>query len=101
MKWQLLISTFNVLPDSTILPNYAGHSVVQAKLLDFSNFRPLDAKQVYTAFSSFLTDLDMVVIAHNDSLQPVPMHQMTLEALHQAVMNKLRSESSALLGIST
>ena len=74
---------------------------MQAELLDFSTFRPSDAKQDYTALSSFLTGLDMVVIVHSDSLQPVPMHQMTLEALHQAVMNKLRSESSALLGIST
>ena len=52
----------------------------------------------FKALNTFLTDLDMIVIAQSDTLQPVPMSQMTLEALHQAVMNKLRSESQALLG---
>ena len=58
----------------------------------------LQTRQVFTALSSFLTDLDMIVIAHSDTLQPVPMSQMTLEALNQAVMNKWRSESQALFG---
>ena len=93
-----LETSFNALPDSTILPNYAGHPVVQAKLLDFSTFKPLDSRQVYEALNTFFTDLDMIVIAHSDTLQPVPMSQMTLEALHQAVMSKLRSEAQALMG---
>ena len=93
-----LESSLNSLQDSIILPNYEGHPVVQAKIVDFSVFKTYNAKQVYDALSTFFVDPDMLVIAHSDSLQPVPMHQMTLEALHSAMMAKMRSEAQPLLG---
>ena len=91
-------SSINSLPDTAVLPCFQGHSVVQAKLLDFGVFKPLGAKLVFEALSSFITSMEMVVIAHSDTSQPVPMHQMTLNDLHQAMRTKLRSEAQPLLG---
>ena len=93
-----LESSLNSLPDTTIIPNYEGHSVVQCKLMDFSIFRPLDARQVFETLNTYFTDPEMLVIAHSDSPQPIPMHQMTLEALNAAMLSKLRSEAQPLLG---
>jgi len=73
-----LESSLNSLPDSTILPNYERHPVVKAKIVDFSVFKTYDA--------------------HSDSPQPIPMHQMTLEALHSAMLSKVTSEAQPLLG---
>ena len=93
-----LESSINSIPDSAILPCFQEHSVVQAKLLDFSAFKPLGAKHVFDQLSTFITSSDMLVIAPSDTLQPVPLHQMTLEALCQAMRTKLRAESQPLLG---
>ena len=93
-----LESSINTLPDTSVLPCFQGHPVVQSKLLDFSAFKSLGSKEVYEALSSFITGMDMLVIAHSDTAQPVPMHQMTLEALTQAMRTRLRSEAQALLG---
>ena len=62
-----LESSLNSLQDSTILPNYEGHPVVQAKIVDFSVFKTYNARQVYDALSTFFVDPDMLVIAHSDS----------------------------------
>ena len=55
-------------------------------------------KVVFDALSSFISSLDMIVIAPSNTPQPVPMHLMTLEALCQAMRRKLRVEAQPLLG---
>jgi hypothetical protein len=93
-----LDSSINSLSDTAIIPCYEGHSVVQAKLLDFGGFKPVGPKVVFDALSSFISSLDMIVIAPSNTPQPVPMHLMTLEALCQAMRRKLRVEAQPLLG---
>ena len=93
-----LDSSFNSLPDSSVIPNYQGHPVVQAKLVDFSVFRPFNSKEVFHQLQTFFEGPDMIVIAHSDSPQPIPMSLMTLEALNEAMMQRLRNETQALLG---
>ena len=48
-----LESLINTLPDTSVLPCFQGHPVVQSKLLDFSAFKSLGSKEVYEALSSF------------------------------------------------
>ena len=93
-----LDSSFNSLQDSSVIPNYQGHPVVQAKLVDFSVFRPFNSKEVFQQLQTFFEGPDMIVIAHSDSPQPIPMSLMTLEALNEAMMQRLRNETQALLG---
>ena len=93
-----LDSSINSLSDTAIIPCYEGHSVVQAKLLDFGGFKPVGPKVVFDALSSFISSMDMIVIAPSNTPQPVPMHLMTLEALCQAMRRKLRVEAQPLLG---
>ena len=93
-----LETSINALPDTPVLPCYQEHPVVQSKILDFAAFKHLGPREVYAALSSFITSMDMLVIAHSDTAQPVPMHQMTLEALTQAMRTRMRSEAQALLG---
>ena len=93
-----LETSLNSLPDSTIIPNYEGHTVVQCKIMDFSVLKSFDAKQVFETLTTYFIDSDMLVIAHSDSPQPIPMHQMTLEALDAAMQSRLRSEPQPLLG---
>ena len=40
----------------------------------------------------------MIVIGHSDTPQPIPMHLMTLEALDEAMRQRLKTETQALLG---
>ena len=93
-----LNSSFNSVPESSIIPNYQGHPVVKAKLVDFSTFKPFDAKDVFEQLGAFFIDPDMIVISHSDTPQPIPMHLMTLEALDGAMRQKLKTETQALLG---
>ena len=93
-----LQSSINSLSDTPILPCFQGYSVVQAKLLDFGVFKPLGPNLVFEALSSLITSMDMLVIAPSKTPQPVPMQLMTLEALCQAMRQKLRVEAQPLLG---
>ena len=93
-----LDSLINSLPDTAIIPCFEGHSVVQAKLLEFSTFKPFGPKMVFEALSAFISSSDMIVLAPSNSPQPVSMQQMTLEALCQAMRQKLRVEAQPLLG---
>ena len=93
-----LETSFKTLRDTAILPQYDGHPVVQAKMVEFSAFKPFEAGQVFESLNSYFNSSDMLVIAHSNSPQPIPMHQMTLEALNEAMLTRLRSESQALLG---
>ena len=93
-----LEKSFNTLRDTAILPQYDGHPVVQAKMVEFSAFKSFGAGQVFESLNSYFNSSDMLVIAHSNSPQPIPMHQMTLEALNEAMLTRLRSESQALLG---
>ena len=88
-----LDSLINSLPDRAIIPCFEGHSVVQAKLLDFGTFKPFGPKMVFEALSAFISSSDMIVLAPSNSPQPVSMQQMTLEALCQAMRQKLRVEA--------
>ena len=68
-----LESSINALPDTPVLPCYEEHPVVQSKILDFAAFKHLGPREVYEALSSFITSMDMLVIAHSDTAQPVPI----------------------------
>ena len=93
-----LESSVNTLPDTPILPNYAGHPVVLAKIIDFSVFKDLDPREVFNTLKTYFNSRDMIVIACSDTPQPVPLQQMTLEALEFAMLFSVRSESQTLLG---
>jgi len=93
-----LESSVNTLPDTPILPNYAGHPVVLAKIIDFSIFKDLDPREVFNTLKTYFNSRDMIVIACSDTPQPVPLQQMTLEALEFAMLFSVRSESQTLLG---
>ena len=86
----------NSLPDTPILPNFAGHPVVLAKVIDFSMFKDLDPREVFC--KTYFNSKDMLVIACSDTPQPVPLQQMTLEALEFAMLFSVRSEPQTLLG---
>ena len=49
-----LNSSFNSVPDSSIIPNYQRFFVVKAKLVDFSTFKSFDARDVFELLGGFL-----------------------------------------------
>ena len=42
-----LETSVNALPDTPILPNFPGHPVVKAKILDFSMFKGSEPLDIY------------------------------------------------------
>ena len=93
-----LETSVNTLPDTPILPNFLDHPVVLAKLIDFSIFRDLDSREVVNTLKAYFNSKDMIVIACSESPQPVPLQQMTLEALEVAMTFTVKSEPQSLLG---
>ena len=93
-----LETSVNTLPDTPILPNFVDHPVVLAKLIDFSIFKDLDSREVVNTLKTYFNSMDMLVIACSESPQPVPLQQMTLEALEFAMTFTVKSEPQALLG---
>ena len=88
----------NTLPDTPVLPNFLDHPVVLAKIIDFSIFRDLDSREVVNSLKAYFNSKEMLVIACSESPQPVPLQQMTLEALEYAMTFTVKTEPQALLG---
>ena len=90
----------NTLPDTPVLPNFLDHPVVLAKLIDFSifSYRDLDSREMVNTLKAYFNSKDMLVIACSESPQPVPLQQMTLEALEVAMTFTVKSEPQSLLG---
>jgi len=93
-----LESSVNKLPDTSIIPNYPGHPVVKAKILDFAMFRGFEPLDIKDKLKQYFNSCNMLVIKHTDTPQPVPIHLMTLEDLVDAISQKLKSEPQAIVG---
>jgi len=93
-----LETSVNTLPDTPVLPNFLDHPVVLAKIIDFSIFRDLDSREVVNSLKAYFNSKEMLVIACSESPQPVPLQQMTLEALEYAMTFTVKTEPQALLG---
>ena len=93
-----LESSVNALPDTPIIPNYPGHPVVKAKILEFSMFKGFEPIDIKDKLLQYFNSSNMIVIKHTDTPQPVPIQLMTLEDLVNAISQKLKSEPQAILG---
>ena len=93
-----LESSVNALPDTPIIPNFPGHPVVKAKILEFSMFKGFEPIDIKDKLLQYFNSSNMIVIKHTDTPQPVPIQLMTLEDLVNAISQKLKSEPQAILG---
>ena len=93
-----LESSVNALPDTSNIPNYPGHPVVKAKILDFAMFKGFEPLDIKDKLKQYFNSCNMLVIKHTDTPQPVPIHLMTLEDLVDAISQKLKSEPQAIVG---
>ena len=93
-----LETSVNALPDTPILPNFPGHPVVKAKILDFSMFKGSEPLGIKDQLTQYFSSCNMIVIKHTDTPQPVPISLMTLDDLVGAITQKLKSEHQPIVG---
>ena len=93
-----LETSVNALPDTPILPNFPGHPVVKAKILDFSMFKGSEPLGIKDQLTQYFSSCNMIVIKHTETPQPVPISLMTLDDLVGAITQKLKSEHQPLVG---
>ena len=93
-----LQSSVNALPDTPIIPNYPGHPVVKAKILEFSMFKGFEPVDIKDQLLQYFNSSNMLVIKHTDTPQPVPIQLMTLDDWVSAISQKLKSEPQAIVG---
>ena len=91
----------NALPDTPIIPNYLGHAhaVVKAKILEFLNsmFKGFDETEIKDQLIQYFSSMNMLVIKHTDTPQPVPIHLITLNALVETITQKLKFEPQPIV----
>ena len=93
-----LETSVNALPDTPILPNFPGHPVVKAKILDFSMFKGFEPLDIKDKLTHYFSSCNMIVIKHTETPQPVPINLMTLDDLVGAITQKLKSEHQPIVG---
>jgi len=65
-----LESSVNALPDTPIIPNFPGHPVVKAKILEFSMFKGFEPIDIKDKLLQYFNSSNMLVIKHTDTPQP-------------------------------
>ena len=57
-----LETSVNALPDTPILPNFPGHPVVKAKILDFSMFKGFEPLDIKDKLTHYFSSCNMIVL---------------------------------------
>jgi hypothetical protein len=90
-------SSVSLLPELPVLPYYKDFPVVIGRKFTFSDFGDKTFAEMLQILPDLMGPADNIVIHLGDAIEPVPFTQLSLNDLENLVVNKLRSESSAII----
>ena len=97
MAQNSLETSWQKVPETSVLPYFADFPVVRGKKFSFGDFGKVTYEQMLSALPAIVGAKENIVLHLGNGQNPVPYVKLDLDELFSLVTSKVRSESSSLV----